>query len=256
MSEARAVRVYSEPEIIAHLHSHLPHWRFEAGSIRRRYRTHGWKGTLMAINAVGHLAEIAWHHPDIAASYNWLEVRLMTHDAKGITDKDFALAAKIEEFVQWNPAREGGALQGLSRALGEEVTWDDHAVTSVDWRTYHSLPLGIEFPAIESVLIDTHIFLWLESGSSRLAGNIRERIVHSDQRVFISAASFWEMAIKRRAGKLIFTGSPRAAAKAAGFVELPIDAADAELAGSLDWDRRHQTCPRHILNGAASYELR
>ena len=51
---------------------------------------------------------------------------------------------------------EGGALQGLSRALGEEVTWDDHAITSVDWRTYHSLPFGIETPAIESVLIDTH----------------------------------------------------------------------------------------------------
>jgi CO/xanthine dehydrogenase Mo-binding subunit len=51
---------------------------------------------------------------------------------------------------------EGGALQGLSRALGEEVTWDDHAVTSVDWRTYQSLPLGIEMPRVESVLIDTH----------------------------------------------------------------------------------------------------
>jgi nicotinate dehydrogenase subunit B len=51
---------------------------------------------------------------------------------------------------------EGGALQGLSRALGEEVTWDDRAVTSIDWRTYHSLPLGIPIPAIECVLIDTH----------------------------------------------------------------------------------------------------
>jgi nicotinate dehydrogenase subunit B len=50
---------------------------------------------------------------------------------------------------------EGGALQGLSRALGEEVTWDDRAVTSIDWRTYHSLPLGVEMPAIESVLIET-----------------------------------------------------------------------------------------------------
>ncbi|HMF94469.1 MAG TPA: molybdopterin cofactor-binding domain-containing protein [Vicinamibacterales bacterium] len=50
---------------------------------------------------------------------------------------------------------EGGALQGLSRALGEEVTWDDRAITSVDWRTYHSLPFGIETPAIESVLVDT-----------------------------------------------------------------------------------------------------
>ena len=49
---------------------------------------------------------------------------------------------------------EGGALQGLSRALGEQVTWDDRRVTSIDWRTYHSLPLGFEVPAIESVLIN------------------------------------------------------------------------------------------------------
>ena len=49
---------------------------------------------------------------------------------------------------------EGGALQGMSRALGEEVTWDDQKVTSVDWRTYHSLPLGIEIPKIECILLN------------------------------------------------------------------------------------------------------
>ena len=49
---------------------------------------------------------------------------------------------------------EGGALQGISRALGEEVTWDDQKVTSVDWRTYHSLPLGMEIPKIECVLVN------------------------------------------------------------------------------------------------------
>src|SRR5947209_3712137 len=49
---------------------------------------------------------------------------------------------------------EGGALQGLSRALGEEVTWDDRKVTSIDWRTYHSLPLGFAVPEVESVLIN------------------------------------------------------------------------------------------------------
>ena len=42
------------------------------------------------------------------------------------------------------------------RALlrGEEVTWDDQKVTSVDWRTYHSLPLGFEVPKIETLLLD------------------------------------------------------------------------------------------------------
>ena len=49
---------------------------------------------------------------------------------------------------------EGGALQGLSRALGEAVTWDARAVTSIDWRTYRSLPLGFAVPRIEVVLID------------------------------------------------------------------------------------------------------
>ena len=49
---------------------------------------------------------------------------------------------------------EGGALQGMSRALGEEVTWDDQKVTSVDWRTYRSLPLGFAVPVVESVLIN------------------------------------------------------------------------------------------------------
>ena len=49
---------------------------------------------------------------------------------------------------------EGGALQGMSRALGEEVTWDDQKVTSIDWRTYRSLTLGADVPAIESVLIN------------------------------------------------------------------------------------------------------
>ena len=112
MSEAPIARVYTEPEIAAHLQKHLPHWRYEGGWIRRRYRTNSWKGTLMVINAVGHLAEAAWHHPDITASYAWVEVRLMNHAAKGVTDKDFALAAKIEEVVQWNPGNEGGALEG------------------------------------------------------------------------------------------------------------------------------------------------
>ena len=49
---------------------------------------------------------------------------------------------------------EGGALQGLSRALGEEVTWDDQKITSIDWATYKTLYVGSNTPVIESVLID------------------------------------------------------------------------------------------------------
>jgi 4a-hydroxytetrahydrobiopterin dehydratase len=90
----------------------LPRWTFEEGWIKRTYKTNSWKGTLMVVNAVGHLAEAAWHHPDITLSYAWLEVRLTTHTAKGITEKDLALAKKIEEVVAWQPGLEGGALEG------------------------------------------------------------------------------------------------------------------------------------------------
>jgi 4a-hydroxytetrahydrobiopterin dehydratase len=112
LSKAKSAQVYSASEIATHIQAHLPHWRFDDGCLVRRYQTSGWKGTLMVINAIGHLAEAAWHHPDLSASYSWVEVRLMSHDAKGVTDKDFALAAKIEEVVQWNPGKEGGALEG------------------------------------------------------------------------------------------------------------------------------------------------
>jgi CO/xanthine dehydrogenase Mo-binding subunit len=50
---------------------------------------------------------------------------------------------------------EGGALHGMSRALFEEVTWDAEKVTSVDWRTYRTFPVGFTIPKVETVLINT-----------------------------------------------------------------------------------------------------
>ena len=89
-----------------------------------------------------------------------------------------------------------------------------------------------------SLLLDTHVFLWFQSGSRRLSNRARTLIRGTEQAVYVSAASFWEIAIKRRAGKLAFRGSAREAAAAAGLLELEIDAADAETAGELDWDHR------------------
>jgi 4a-hydroxytetrahydrobiopterin dehydratase len=60
MSESTE-RVYSETEIEQRLKQELPHWYYENGWIRRKYRTSGWKATLMVVNTVGHLAEAAWH---------------------------------------------------------------------------------------------------------------------------------------------------------------------------------------------------
>jgi CO/xanthine dehydrogenase Mo-binding subunit len=49
---------------------------------------------------------------------------------------------------------EGGALQAMSRALGEEVTWDDQKITSVDWASYHSVSLGLAMPVVDVKVIE------------------------------------------------------------------------------------------------------
>lgn len=112
MDEKSKPKAYTEAEVKDHLARELPKWYYEDGWIRRKFRTEGWKGTLMVVNAVGHLAEAAWHHPDLTVSYAFVIVKLITHTAKGVTDKDFALARKIEEVVHWQPAREEGPLEG------------------------------------------------------------------------------------------------------------------------------------------------
>jgi len=104
---------YTQAEIEARLKDELPKWYYEDGWIRRKFKTSGWKGTLMVVNTIGHLAETAWHHPDLTVSYAFVIVKLMNHAAKGVTDKDFELARKMEEVILWRPsAEEGSALEG------------------------------------------------------------------------------------------------------------------------------------------------
>jgi 4a-hydroxytetrahydrobiopterin dehydratase len=111
--EDKDERVYSDDEVEAFLKAELPHWYLENGWIRRKYKTSGWKGTLMVVNTVGHLAEAGFHHPDISLSYAFVIVKLKNHAAKGITDKDFQLANKIEEVIMWQPSlNEDSALIG------------------------------------------------------------------------------------------------------------------------------------------------
>ncbi len=105
--------VYTDDEVKARLVDELAHWYLENGWIRRKYKTAGWKGTLMVVNTVGHLAEAAFHHPDLTVSYAFVIVKLKNHAAKGITNKDFELAKKIEEVVMWQPGvQAGSALEG------------------------------------------------------------------------------------------------------------------------------------------------
>ena len=103
----------TENEIKARLKRDLPVWYYENGWIRRKFKTSGWKSSMMVVNTVGHLAEAAWHHPDLTVSYAFVIVKLMTHSAKGVTERDFLLAKKIEDVISWQAADEtDGVLEG------------------------------------------------------------------------------------------------------------------------------------------------
>lgn len=109
-----AARVYGGDELAVALAASLPAWAAEdgGGRIVRRFTVQGWKSAVMVLAAVGHLAEAAWHHPEVRASYGWVEVRLWSHDAGGVTERDLALAAKIEDVIAWRPGQEDNPLTG------------------------------------------------------------------------------------------------------------------------------------------------
>src|SRR5207249_962626 len=81
-------------------------------------KTDGWPTTLMLVNAIGYVAEAAYHHPDLSVTWGRVIVKLQNHAAGGITDKDFELARKIEETVLWRP--KGGALEGTPNKFVRE----------------------------------------------------------------------------------------------------------------------------------------
>ena len=91
----------------------------------------------------GYCALVAEVHVDQDSGAVGVKRFVVAHDCGPISNPD-GLRNQIE----------GGALQGTSRALAEEVTWDDQRITSVDWQSYGTLSMGFDIPDIESVLIN------------------------------------------------------------------------------------------------------
>jgi PIN domain nuclease of toxin-antitoxin system len=85
------------------------------------------------------------------------------------------------------------------------------------------------------LLIDTHIFLWWESSSAKMLPHVHAALANPANSVFVSAASAWEISIKRRMGKLNFMGSVGVAVRKSRFDPLDIGIDDAELAGTMPW---------------------
>jgi 4a-hydroxytetrahydrobiopterin dehydratase len=88
----------SEAEIKSRL-GNVPLWKIESGELARTFVFKDFRAALAFVNQAGELAEKAGHHPDIDIRYNRVRLALITHDAGGLTTKDFDLAAATDKLA-------------------------------------------------------------------------------------------------------------------------------------------------------------
>ena len=80
--------------------AHLPHWTRHRAVITRTFVFANFVVAMKFVNAVARLAEASWHHPDVVIRWNKVTLTLTTHDAGGLTRKDFALARKFNAIAR------------------------------------------------------------------------------------------------------------------------------------------------------------
>ena len=57
----KSITIFSDQEVEDYINSKLDGWSYDGKWIRKTFKTHSWKSTLMVVNSIGHLAEAAWH---------------------------------------------------------------------------------------------------------------------------------------------------------------------------------------------------
>lgn len=93
------MHVFSAEETRSRL-DRLAGWKIEEGMLVKTFQFKDFRSALHFVNRVGELAEEAGHHPDIDIRYNRVRLNLMTHDAGGLTEKDFDLAGGVEKLAE------------------------------------------------------------------------------------------------------------------------------------------------------------
>ncbi len=83
----------------------LPEWSGVNDAIQRTFQFQDFVKAIAFVNKVAEAAETAQHHPDILIRWNKVTLTLSTHDAGGITEKDFDLAAKCDELFRGGAPR-------------------------------------------------------------------------------------------------------------------------------------------------------
>lgn len=80
--------------------SSLKNWKLVHGEIVRELEFKDFAAAMKFVNQVAEKAETAGHHPDIDIRYNKVRLALVSHDAGGITEKDFTMAGSIEAIAR------------------------------------------------------------------------------------------------------------------------------------------------------------
>lgn len=77
----------------------LSGWEYKAGFLEKNYKFRDFSEAFAFLTRIALLSETLGHHPDWSGVYNKVTLRLRTHDADGITDKDFEFAQKADSFL-------------------------------------------------------------------------------------------------------------------------------------------------------------
>ena len=83
-------------QVCLHLKA-VPNWSKRAKTILRTFKFEGFLNSIAFVNRIARRAQRLNHHPDIDIRFNQVTLTLTTHDAGGLTEKDFALARQSDE---------------------------------------------------------------------------------------------------------------------------------------------------------------
>ncbi len=86
-------------KIIAERLAEIPSWEFSDNSLHRKFSFKDFAEAFAFMTNVAEVAERLNHHPDWTNVYNKVTIRLSTHSAGGVTDKDFQLAKEINRLI-------------------------------------------------------------------------------------------------------------------------------------------------------------
>lgn len=92
------MKAFSKFEVISYLDLHIKNWTFDGNAIKREFKFETFVEAFSFMTAVALEAEKMEHHPEWSNVYNKVNIMLSTHSAKGITQKDFDLAGKIDNI--------------------------------------------------------------------------------------------------------------------------------------------------------------